>query len=69
MKGTGRALFFTTVSLSIGFLAFLSADMNVLRAFGMLTGLTIVLALVSDVIITPALMTLLYRSQEQQSGG
>jgi predicted RND superfamily exporter protein len=67
MEGTGRALFFTTLSLSVGFLAFLSADMNVLRAFGMLTGLTIVLALVSDVTITPALMTLLYRSQEQQS--
>lgn len=67
MEGTGRALFFTTVSLSIGFLAFLTTDMNVLRSFGLLTGLTMVIALLSDLTITPALMTALYRAQEQET--
>ncbi|NNG01237.1 MAG: MMPL family transporter [Desulfobacteraceae bacterium] len=65
IESTGRALLFTTMSLSIGFLAFLTADMNVLRSFGMLTGLTMVIALLSDLTIIPALMSLLYRVQEQ----
>jgi predicted RND superfamily exporter protein len=65
METTGQALFFTTVSLSIGFLAFLTADMNVLREFGVLTALTVIIALLSDLTITPALMTMLFRSQER----
>ena len=67
IETTGRALFFTTVSLSIGFLAFLTADMNVLRSFGILTALTMIIALLSDLTITPALMAMLYRSQEQEA--
>ncbi len=67
METTGQALFFTTISLSIGFLAFLTADMNVLREFGALTVLTVVIALLSDLTITPALMTVLFRSQEQDA--
>jgi hydrophobe/amphiphile efflux-3 (HAE3) family protein len=66
METTGQALFFTTVSLAIGFLAFLTADMNALREFGFLTVLTVIIALLSDLTITPALMTMLYRSQERE---
>lgn len=66
IQTTGRALFFTTVSIGLGFFVFLSADMCVLRTFGVLTGLTIIIALLADLTITPALMTLMYHSQKQQ---
>ncbi len=65
----GRALFFTTLSLSIGFLAFLTSDLSALRAFGLLTGVTMIIALLSDLTVTPALVALLYRSQEQHVSG
>ncbi len=55
---TGRAMLVTTVVLSIGFFIFMFADMKNIFNFGFLTGLTIVLALLSDYFIAPALMVL-----------
>jgi predicted RND superfamily exporter protein len=55
------------VSLGLGFFVFLIADMNVLRTFGVLTGLTIIIALLADLTITPALMALMYRSKEEEA--
>ncbi|MBW2296756.1 MAG: MMPL family transporter [Deltaproteobacteria bacterium] len=58
---TGRALFVTTVVLSLGFFIYMFATMNNLFYFGLLTGLTIILALVANFFLAPALMALIHR--------
>jgi hydrophobe/amphiphile efflux-3 (HAE3) family protein len=55
---TGRAMLVTTVVLSIGFFIFMLADMKNIFNFGFLTGITIIMALLSDYFIAPALMVL-----------
>ena len=55
---TGRALLTTTVVLSIGFFSFMFSSMNNLFEFGLYTGITIVLALVSNFFMAPALLRL-----------
>jgi predicted RND superfamily exporter protein len=55
---TGRAMLVTTVVLSIGFFIFMFADMKNIFNFGFLTGITIIMALLSDYFIAPALMVL-----------
>ncbi len=55
---TGRAMLVTTCVLSIGFFTFMFASMGNLFNFGLLTGLTIAMALASDYFIAPALMIL-----------
>ncbi|MDH5543058.1 MAG: MMPL family transporter [Nitrospinota bacterium] len=52
----GRAMLVTTIVLSTGFFIFMFASMNNLFNFGFLTGLTIIMALVADFLIAPALM-------------
>ena len=61
LQTTGRAMLVTTVVLSIGFFIFVFASMNNLYAFGILTAFTILMALVADYLITPALMVLVNR--------
>ncbi|MBW2418722.1 MAG: MMPL family transporter [Deltaproteobacteria bacterium] len=58
---TGQALLFTTVVLSSGFFIFMFATMKSLHHFGMLTGITIVVAFLADLLLAPALMSLLAR--------
>jgi len=58
---TGRALFVTTVVLSIGFFIYMFAMMKNLFYFGLLTGITIILALVANFFLAPALMALIHR--------
>jgi len=58
---TGRALFITTAVLSIGFFIYAFASMKNLFYFGLLTGMTIALALVTNFFLTPALMALVAR--------
>ena len=58
---TGRALLVTTVVLSLGFFIFMFASMNNLFYFGLLTGITIILALVANFFLAPALMALINR--------
>jgi predicted RND superfamily exporter protein len=58
---TGRAMLVTTCVLSIGFFMFMFAYMNNLFYFGMLTGITIIMALLSDYFIAPALMVIVNR--------
>ena len=55
---TGRAMLVTTVVLSIGFFIFMFADMKNIFNFGFLTGITIIMALLSDYFLAPALMVL-----------
>ena len=55
---TGRAMLVTTIVLSIGFFIFVFADMNNLLNFGLLTSFTILMALLADYLVAPALMVL-----------
>ncbi|MBF0170910.1 MAG: MMPL family transporter [Nitrospinae bacterium] len=56
---TGRAMLTTSVVLSFGFFVLCFASLNNLFYFGSLTGLTIVVALLADFFLSPALMTLI----------
>lgn len=58
---SGRALLVTTVVLSIAFFIYMFASMNNLFHFGLLTGVTIILALSANFFLTPALLTMVYR--------
>ena len=51
----------TTVVLSTGFAIFAFATMNNLISFGILTSFTILMALVADYFLAPALMVLVNR--------
>lgn len=55
---TGRAMFTTTVVLSCGFFIFMFASMHNLFYFGMLTGITLIFALLADFFLAGALMVL-----------
>ncbi|HEY5656274.1 MAG TPA: MMPL family transporter [Myxococcota bacterium] len=58
LASTGQALLFTSLVLSSGFFIFTLASLNNLFYFGLLTGLTIVLAFLADLMLAPALMAL-----------
>lgn len=66
VRTTGRALFFTTIVMSIGFASYLMADMNILVHFGIIISTTIILAFLADIIVTPALVAIVYASKEQK---
>lgn len=58
MLGTGRAIVATSIVLSLGFFVYMFASLSNLINFGILTGSAIVIALISNVILGPALLTL-----------
>jgi predicted RND superfamily exporter protein len=60
---TGRAMLVTTCVLSIGFFTFMFSEMNNLFNFGFLAGFTLIIALLSDYFIAPALMVLLHKKK------
>ncbi|MCF6244467.1 MAG: efflux RND transporter permease subunit [Sulfurovum sp.] len=53
---TGKAMVITTIVLSLGFYSYLMAQMISVQNFGLLTGTVIVMALLSDLLLAPALM-------------
>jgi predicted RND superfamily exporter protein len=59
---TGRAMLVTTVVLSVGFFLYLFSNLNNLQNFGLLTGFTIIMALLADFFLAPALMKELHKS-------
>jgi len=61
---TGRAMLVTSCVLSIGFFIFMFATMNNLIHFGFLTGLAIIMALLADYFIAPALMVVVNRPEK-----
>lgn len=61
MLGTGRALLVTTLVLSSNFFVFTLATLNNLTIFGAITGLTVLLALLTDFLVAPALLVLVYK--------
>jgi predicted RND superfamily exporter protein len=56
--GTGRALLTTSVVLSTGFIVFVTATMLNIQRFGILVTMTIVVALLADFVLSPALLVL-----------
>jgi hypothetical protein len=58
LQTTGRAMLVTTVVLAIGFFVLTFSKLTNIHNFGVLTGLTIILALLADYLLAPALMVL-----------
>ena len=65
LNTTGRAMMVTTCVLSIGFFTFMFSEMSNLHNFGLLTGFTLIMALLADYFIAPALMVLLHSGKIQ----
>jgi predicted RND superfamily exporter protein len=63
-RGTGRALLVTTVALSIGFFLFTFATMQSVFLFGLLTGCTLILALLADFFVMPAILLFIVPDRE-----
>lgn len=59
MIGTGRALVSTSIVLSLGFFVYAFASLSNLINFGILAGGSIAVALISNIILGPALLTLI----------
>ncbi|MCG8550736.1 MAG: efflux RND transporter permease subunit, partial [Desulfobacterales bacterium] len=59
----GRAMLVTSLVLSVGFFIFMLAGMNNLYDFGLLTGITILTALLANFLVTPALLTVVYKDR------
>ncbi|MGJ8670961.1 MAG: efflux RND transporter permease subunit [Oceanococcus sp.] len=66
LRTTGKALMITSLVLSAAFFVNLLGSMHNMRAFGLLTGFCIILAFLADVLLAPALMTLLAQWKEKQ---
>jgi predicted RND superfamily exporter protein len=63
LKHSGRALVSTSIILSAGFFVFLSATMYSLQRFGALIGATVIIALLVDLILTPALLRTVFKTR------
>lgn len=63
-EGSGRAMTFTSITLAVGFLLFGFASMSNVQRFGIVIAVTVVLALLTELVLTPALLRLVYRDRE-----
>jgi len=61
MLTTGRAMVFTTVILVTGFCMFVFSAFPPLFTFGLAIGVTLFTALLADILLVPAIMTILIR--------
>jgi uncharacterized protein len=67
LQTTGRAMLFTSLVLSCGFFILMFSDMHNLKNFGFITGVAIIMALLSDYLIAPALMEVVYRGRKSKA--
>jgi predicted RND superfamily exporter protein len=63
MRGTGRAVIFTTLALVGGFLSMLSNQLLAIRDMGLVAAVTISGAMFADLLILPALYVMLTRKR------
>jgi predicted RND superfamily exporter protein len=63
----GRAMLVTTIVLCLGFFIFAFATMRNLITFGILTGFTVLMALVADYFLAPALMVVVNKPKKLAS--
>jgi predicted RND superfamily exporter protein len=64
LETAGRAMLFTTLVLSCGFLIFTLSSMSNIFNFGMLTAFAIAVALLADFLLAPALMQIIHGGRE-----
>jgi predicted RND superfamily exporter protein len=69
MEHSGRAMVATTLILCIGFFVFLASTMYSLQRFGLLIGLTVIIALLIDLIFCPALLRTFYKGKKAEGSG
>jgi len=62
LLSAGRAMLITSIVLATGFFLYMFSNMSNLFNFGLLTGFTILMALLADFLLAPALMTQLHKS-------
>ena len=67
LLGTGRALLITSLVLSTGFFILMLASLNHLIRFGFFTGIAILIALLADFLLVPAMMVLIRRNKKAQN--
>jgi predicted RND superfamily exporter protein len=60
-------MFFATVVLSMGFFVYTQTSLNNNYSFGLITGMTIIMAFLADILLSPEMMALIYRNQETKS--
>ena len=60
---TGRAMLVTTIVLSSGFFVFMLASMSNIFNFGLLTGIAIIIAVLADFFLVPAIMKLIVKDK------
>ncbi len=60
---TGRAMLITTLVLVTGFWLFMFASLNNVFFFGLLTGTTLIFALLGDFLLAPAMLELITRTE------
>lgn len=63
LLSTGRAMLITTLVLSGGFFVLLLTTLKNFKIFGLFTGIIILLALLADFVLAPAIVMLMYRKQ------
>ncbi len=61
---TGRAMVVTTIVLSFGFFVFMGASMSNIFNFGLLTGIAIIVAVLADFFLVPALMKIMVTNRQ-----
>ncbi len=64
INSTGRAIFITSIVLSSGFLIFMFASMTNLYNFGLITGVIVLVAMASDLVLVGAMMKLIIRPKK-----
>ncbi len=64
LESSGLAMLVTSIVLACGSFVFMASEMRNLYYFGMLTGMTIITALLADYFLIPALLTLYYQKRE-----
>ena len=62
MLTTGRAMLFTTIVLVTGYWVFMAATLLNLVQFGFIMGVTLIIALLADLFLAPAMMELINRT-------
>lgn len=66
--GAGRAILLTSLLLAVGLGILFFSDFIPTRLFGELTCVTILAAIVGDLVLLPALLNLTFRSDESSRG-
>ena len=56
LSGTGRGILFTSIALTISFSAYLTSEFLIVKQFGALIILTVILAVIADFILLPAVI-------------